>query len=127
MSFARIGRLILATGAVTAVVSAGIGTPAHAAKVSTKGNSPDRVQGKCGESGGTYSPPNKNGVYGCLNPDGSGIVCGGVTKTQKKTCDTFRVAPGRFPTMNELENRAPLVDGRLFQNVPNLQPVTPNP
>jgi hypothetical protein len=28
-----------------------------------------------------------------MNADGSGIVCGGVTKEQKQTCDTFRMAP----------------------------------
>lgn len=120
-------KVVTALAIICALTTLGVADSAVAAKVSTKGNSPDRVQGKCGESGGTYSPPNKNGVYGCLNPDGSGIVCGGVTKTQKKTCDTFRVAPGRFPTMNELKNRAPLVDGRFFQDVPNLQQISPNP
>lgn len=63
----------------------------------------DKVQGKCGESGGIYFPPNKQGTYGCINRDGSGIVCGGVTKIQKKTCDTFLVAPRRLPTRNEAE------------------------
>jgi hypothetical protein len=38
-----------------------------------------------------------------LNDDGSGIVCGGVTTHQQKTCDTFRLAPRQLslPTREE--------------------------
>jgi len=62
---------------------------AHAKTISTKGNSPTQVQGKCGNSeGGVYFPRNKNGVYACLNADGSGIVCGGKGYNFSKTCDT---------------------------------------
>lgn len=64
----------------------------------------DKVQGKCGTSGGTYWSEGKTGhTYGCMNPDGSGIVCGGVTKDQKNSCDTFRQAPNPhpFPTREE--------------------------
>ncbi len=58
----------------------------------------DKVQGKCGTSGGTYWTEGKTGkTYGCMNPDGSGIVCGGVTKDQKNSCDTFRQAPNPHP------------------------------
>jgi hypothetical protein len=67
---------------------------AHAKTISTKGNSPTQVQGRCGNSeGGVYFPPNKNGVYACLNGDGSGIVCGGTGKFAK-TCDTWGPTPG---------------------------------
>jgi hypothetical protein len=31
-------------------------------------------------------------TFGCVMSDGSGVVCGGVTAAQKKTCDTFRVS-----------------------------------
>ena len=66
---------------------------AHAKTISTKGNSPTQVQGKCGNSeGGVFFPPNKNGVYACLNGDGSGIVCGGTGKFAK-TCDTWGPSP----------------------------------
>jgi hypothetical protein len=66
---------------------------AHAKAISTKGNSPTQVQGKCGNAeGGVYFPPNKNGVYGCMNGDGSGIVCGGSGK-YAKTCDTWGPSP----------------------------------
>jgi hypothetical protein len=81
---------------VSPVVLAGTFLLTHAAyatTISTKGNSPTQVQGKCGNSaGGIYFPPNKNGVYGCLNGDGSGIVCGGTGKFAK-TCDTWGPSP----------------------------------
>jgi hypothetical protein len=67
-------------------------------QVSIKGHNHDKVQGKCGGDGDVYWVEGKTGhTYGCMHPDGSGIVCGGVTKEQKKTCDTFRLAPRQFP------------------------------
>jgi Spy/CpxP family protein refolding chaperone len=39
--------------------------------------SPDKLEGYCYENGGLYSPPNVNGVYYCLLPDGTLIGCGG--------------------------------------------------
>ncbi len=53
--------------------------------------------------GGVYFPPSGAGVYGCMNNDGSGIVCGGVTQAQKNSCDTFLKVPPRLPTRSEIE------------------------
>jgi hypothetical protein len=65
---------------------------------------PDAVEGKCGESGGLYFPKTgPNSTYGCINEDGSGIVCGGVTAKDKRTCDTFLQTPPRLPTRWEAE------------------------
>jgi hypothetical protein len=65
----------IAKAGVLAVTVLAFGTNmATAAKISTDGHNPDQVQGKCTD---TYFAPNANGVYGCLNSDGSGIVCGG--------------------------------------------------
>lgn len=50
-----------------------------------KTQSPTQVEGKCNNTGGVYWPPTKGHSYGCLNPDGSGIVCGG----SKKGCDSW--------------------------------------
>jgi hypothetical protein len=50
-----------------------------------KDQKPDAVEGKCNENGGVYWPPKNGHSYGCLNPDGSGIVCGG----SKKGCDSW--------------------------------------
>ena len=50
-----------------------------------KAQKPDAVEGKCNDKGGVYFPPKGGHSYGCLNPDGSGIVCGGA----KKGCDSW--------------------------------------
>ena len=49
----------------------------------------DNVEGRCHEAGGTFETSSHTGSYSCLHPDGSGISCGGWTKAQKKTCDTW--------------------------------------
>lgn len=65
---------------------------------------PDGVEGKCNESGGVYFPKKgPNSTYGCINRDGSGIVCGGITAKDKRTCDTFMQTPPRLPTRWETE------------------------
>jgi len=71
--------------------------------VSIAGNSRTQVEGKCGTSGGVFWKEGSTGhTYGCMNSDGSGIVCSGVTAAQKKSCDTFRQAPvAHFPTRDE--------------------------
>jgi hypothetical protein len=38
-------------------------------------------------------------TMGCMNSDGSGVVCGGVTAKQQKTCDTFRVRSSSLGSM----------------------------
>jgi hypothetical protein len=74
-------------------------------QISTSGNSPAQVKKGCG---GVYFPPGGKGMYGCMNDDGSGIVCGGVGKDPKtgasfsKTCDTFLKAPPRLPGRDEI-------------------------
>jgi hypothetical protein len=83
----RLTLLTLIAVALAALVSGS----AIATKVPIKGNSPDRVQGKC--SGVFWPQGGSSATYGCLNSDGSGIVCGGKTAKDKKTCDTFRAAP----------------------------------
>jgi hypothetical protein len=72
---------LLAAGAVLASV-------ALAEEVPRQGNSPDQVEGRCNESGGTYNAPGSQGVYWCLHEDGSGIICGGVGG-YAKTCTKF--------------------------------------
>ena len=87
------------------VVVAAIPGTALADKVSTHGNSPNQVEGRCGNAeGGVYFPPNKLGVYGCMNGDGSGIVCGGTGK-DKKTCDTWTAALRVLPTRDQIRER----------------------
>src|SRR5688572_17686787 len=62
------------------------------------------VKKSCQDSGGVSFPKTgANSTYGCINKDGSGIVCGGVTAKDKKTCDTFMTVPPRLPTRPEVE------------------------
>ena len=79
-----------------------IADSAMAKEVPIKGNSKTQVEGRCNQSGGTYWPTSAGGTYGCVNPDGSGIICGGVTANDKKTCGTFRQVPPRLPTRDEV-------------------------
>jgi len=72
--------LLLAAGA-------GLTRTAHADTIPIVGK--DKVQGRCGESGGMFGTNSHTGGYTCLNPDGSRITCGGWSKAQKKTCDTW--------------------------------------
>ncbi len=75
---------------------------ATAEEVPIKGHSKTKVEGKCNESGGVYWPTSAGGTYGCMNPDGSCIICGGMTAKDKKTCSTFRQVPPRIPTRDEV-------------------------
>jgi len=57
--------------------------------------SPTKIEGYCGENGGTYWPPGpESSTYGCILPDGSVIVCGG----SLSGCDTIPASAGLPPT-----------------------------
>jgi hypothetical protein len=48
------------------------------------------VQSDCANGGGLFWNEGPGvATYGCLYPDGSGIVCGGVTRAQQNTCDLW--------------------------------------
>lgn len=66
---------------------AGLARTAHGKTIPIVGK--DKVEGRCGEAGGVFGTNSHTGSYTCLNPDGSGISCGGSSKAQKKTCDTW--------------------------------------
>lgn len=49
-----------------------------------------QVQQSCMRAGGSYwSEGRTTATYGCIRPDGSGVVCGGLTQDQANSCDTF--------------------------------------
>lgn len=49
-----------------------------------------KVRQDCLDAGGLYWSEGKTGfTYGCIRPDGHGIVCGGRTKAQENSCDVF--------------------------------------
>jgi hypothetical protein len=83
------------TGTLALVAIGMIAGPATGEEIKIQGHSKSSVQSKCA---GIFWSQGKSGhTYGCLNDDGSGIVCGGVTTHQQKTCDTFRRAPRQLP------------------------------
>jgi hypothetical protein len=56
----------------------------------------------CAKNGGTNWPQTpENPTYGCIDEDGHGLVCGGGTEAQKKSCTTFRAMPPPWPTRDE--------------------------
>jgi len=56
---------------------------------------PDKIEGYCGENGGTYWPPGpESSTYGCILPDGSIIICGG----SLPGCDTIEASTGLPPS-----------------------------
>ena len=72
----RIGMLALAVTAFTA-------DSAMATRVSISNHSKAQVKKACT---GAFWPTSAGGTYGCMNDDGSGIVCGGVKAVHKRTC-----------------------------------------
>lgn len=80
--------------------------PAAAKTVPISGHSQTAVKNGC--SGTFWTQGSTGHTYGCLNEDGSGIVCGGVTPAQKKTCDTFRTVGQKFhfPTRDDIARTA---------------------
>jgi hypothetical protein len=88
---------------ILSFVTTGLGSDLALAKT-IPAKSPKDVKASCKESGGVSFPKTgPNSTYGCINKDGSGIVCGGVSPKDKKTCDTFRTVPPRLPTRPEVE------------------------
>jgi hypothetical protein len=84
-----------------------------AKEVDIKNHSKKQVKDSC-QAGGAYWPTSAGGTYGCMNPDGSGIVCGGVSAKDKKTCSTFMKVPPRIPTRDEIRLAA---DAEITQGV----------
>jgi hypothetical protein len=75
-------------------------SPALAKTVPIASHSQAAVKKACGgvfwPAGGTTA------TYGCLNSNGTGIVCGGRTPAQKKTCSTMRLAPKNSPYLADI-------------------------
>ena len=80
---------------------------AHAKTISISGHGTSSVQKSCS---GTYFAPSSNGVYGCLNKDGSGIVCGGTGDNYSKTCDTWGKTPASEQPRTTLPSREEIKD-----------------
>ena len=70
-----------------------------AKEVPIKGSGKTDVKNRCT---GVFWPTSVGGTYGCMNKDGSGIVCGGKDPKDKQTCSTFIKVPPRIPTRDEV-------------------------
>lgn len=75
---------------------------AMAKEIPIGGHNKNSVKLECTQNNGVFWPTSSGGTYGCMNPDGSGIICGGVSKHDKKTCSTFRQVPPRIPLRDEI-------------------------
>ncbi len=92
----------LVVGLTIVVMSMGLSylaTQAEAATVPLQ--TKNQVKSDCAASGGIYVSKMPHGVYGCMNSDSSGIVCGGVGN-YKNNCSTFQKLPPRLPTREEI-------------------------
>lgn len=90
---------------VTAVLVAGGLAFSEAKAERIKADSPAATSAfKACTSGGSHIVMQEPaGVRSCINRDGSGIVCGGKTAEQKRTCDTFRRAKDKPWTLTVTE------------------------
>lgn len=100
-------RITMWTGiALLLAASAGLTRSAQAKTIPIVGK--DKVEGACNDAGGTFGTNKKYGGYTCLNKDGSGTTCGGWSKAQKKTCDTWG-------PLAEAEKQPPRVKAAMAQ------------
>jgi hypothetical protein len=72
--------------------------PARAEKVPF--HTPEQLKAKCDKVGGSYTPPNQNGVYMC-EFDGAIGVCGGVGE-HAKTCGVIMDRVATNPRLGQL-------------------------
>lgn len=91
--------------AIFALVTIVVTSSAMAERVKLGSATAKNAMSSCKGTGGvTFPKMGANSTFGCMNGDGSGIVCGGVKKSDKKTCDTFMQTPPRLPTRGEVLN-----------------------
>ena len=83
-------RRLVSVFIVACVASFGMSAPAAPLQ------KPEEIRKNCGGDD-TYCPPDNKGVYACLKKDGGGIVCGGPSEDNKKSCDTWS-ASGSLPS-----------------------------
>ena len=106
MNIRTIFAAILLVGAV------GIGGDAMAKRIQANSKESGKAFTDCFNNGGVSWPQTAtNPTFGCVDKDGGGLVCGGKTAEEKKTCDTFRTGP-RLPTRDDAFKADPVVEGQ---------------
>jgi len=87
-----------------------LGNSAFAKRIPIGARNQGWMQRWCGNTGVFWPEGGTSSTFGCMKPDGSGMVCSGVSPRDKKTCDTFRTIPPRlfdhFKDLSAGENRA---------------------
>lgn len=97
--------------AMLLVGAVGVVDDAMAERIPAESKKSGKALNGCVRNGGTFWTQSGGGsTYGCMDKDGNGIVCGGTTAEEKKTCDTFRATPPRLPTRDEALKADPVVD-----------------
>ena len=79
--------------------------------ITIEGHTEDVVKAACD---GYFGLADSRGIYSCVNKDGSGIVCGGITDKEKNSCHTFQLEPDsailktilRHPSAHEVRRRS---------------------
>lgn len=71
-------------------------SPVMAKDIPIKGQTKDKIVNGCRAAGGAGCEGSR-GTYGCHNRSGGGIVCGGATKRDKKTCTIYMDVPPSIP------------------------------
>lgn len=91
---------------IFALVTLGaVNSSAMAERVKLGSAAAKNAMSSCQGTGGVSFPKTgADSTFGCMNGDGSGIVCGGIKNSDKKTCDTFMQTPPRLPTRHEVLN-----------------------
>ena len=91
---------------IVALVGLGAGSNSVMAETVKLGSTEAKnTMSSCKGTGGvTFPKTGPNSTFGCISADGSGIVCGGVKKSDKTTCDIFMQTPPRLPTRGEVRN-----------------------
>ena len=83
--------------AMLCVCASGFADNADAKTIQANSKASGKAFSACDKNGGTSWPQSaENPTYGCIDKNGHGLVCGGGTEEQKRTCDTFRAVPPRL-------------------------------
>ena len=96
----RIDAMLKSGMAIFAIVGLSL-SPAMAKDIPIKGQTKDKIVNGCRAAGGA-GWEGRYGAYGCHNRSGGGIVCGGATKRDKKTCTIYMEVPPPVPEREDV-------------------------
>ena len=115
----RIGPIAMAFVVIGMLAGGGV---VDAKPVGANSKEASAALSKCSKGGGlNFTQSATSQTWGCLAADGHGIVCGGETAEQKKTCDTFRTTPPRLPTRDAVRSN----DGLTAERQPKAASAAP--